>query len=149
MTELTGLVPMGLGDLTLRLGCALLASFVIGWERETKEKAAGLRTNLLVGLGSALVILVPIQVGAVAQSVDTLGRSLQGVMTGVGFVGGGAVMQKDRVKGLTSAAALWVSAALGIAAACGQWQLSVMGALVAWFVLRVVNQVEKTVSRRP
>ena len=139
---------MGLGDLILRLACALLASFVIGWERETKEKAAGLRTNLLVALGSALVILVPIQVGAVEQSADTLGRSIQGVMTGVGFVGGGAVLQKDRVKGLTSAAALWVSAALGIAAACGQWQLSIIGAAIAWFVLRVIDYVEKAASRR-
>ncbi len=143
MTELTSLSPMGTGQILLRLGCALFASFVIGIERETKEKAAGLRTNLLVGLGTALVILVPIQVGAVEQSVDTLGRSLQGVMTGVGFVGGGAVFQKDRVKGLTSAAAIWVSAALSIAAACGQWQLSMIGALVAWFVLRVVSQIEK------
>ncbi|MGC1310007.1 MAG: MgtC/SapB family protein [Phormidesmis sp.] len=143
MTEITALLPMSFYQLALRLGCALLASFIIGLERESREKAAGLRTNLLVGLGSALVILVPIQVGAVAQSVDTLGRSLQGVMTGVGFVGGGAVFQKDRVKGLTSAAALWVSAALSIAAACGQWQMSILGALVAWFVLRVINQVEK------
>lgn len=143
MTEIPSLTPMNISQILLRLGCALLASFVIGIERETREKAAGLRTNLLVGLGTAMVILVPIQVGAVEQSVDTLGRSLQGVMTGVGFVGGGAVFQKDRVKGLTSAAAIWVSAALSIAAACGQWQLSLIGALLAWFVLRVVNQIEK------
>lgn len=143
MAKTIVLAPIGTIELMLRLGCALLASFIIGIERESKEKQAGLRTNLLVGLGSALVILVPIQVGAITQSVDTLGRTIQGVMTGVGFVGGGAIFQKDKVKGLTSAAALWVSASLAIAAACGEWQLSILGAIVGWFVLRVVNWGEK------
>ncbi|KPQ36628.1 MAG: putative Mg2+ transporter-C (MgtC) family protein [Phormidesmis priestleyi Ana] len=145
MTELSGLTPVGIGEVVLRLGCALLGSLVIGLERESKEKAAGLRTNLLVGLGAAMVVIVPIQVGAVQQSVDVLGRSIQGVMTGAGFVGAGTVFRKNRVHGLTSAAAVWVSAALSIAAACGQWQLCLIGAAIAWIVLRILDNVEKFV----
>ncbi|MEL6354152.1 MAG: MgtC/SapB family protein [Cyanobacteria bacterium J06627_28] len=145
MDEIVGLSPVGLGDLSLRLGCALVSSLIIGWEREAKEKAAGLRTNLLVGLGAALVMLVPIQTGAVQASVDVLGRALQGVMTGAGFVGAGTVFSKNRVHGLTSAAAIWVSAALSIAAACGQWKLSLSGAVIAWIVLRLLDQLEKRI----
>lgn len=146
MTDLMELSPMGGGDIALRLGCALVASLVVGLERETQEKSAGLRTNLLVGLASALVMIVPIQVGAVAQSVDVLGRSLQGVMTGAGFVGAGAVFGKNRARGLTSAAAVWVSAALSVTAACGQWKLCLAGALVAWVILRVLDGIEKYLS---
>jgi len=74
-----------------------------------------------------------------------LGRSIQGVMTGAGFVGAGTVFRKNRVHGLTSAAAVWVSAALSIAAACGQWQLCLIGAAIAWIVLRILDNVEKFV----
>lgn len=145
MADVVGLSPVSAANLVWRLGCALIASLTIGLERETKEKSAGLRTNLLVGLGSALVILVPIQAGAIQASVDVFGRALQGVMTGAGFVGAGTVFSRDRVHGLTSAAAIWVSAALSIAAACGQWQLSLGGAAIAWIVLRLLDRVEKLI----
>lgn len=143
MTDLIGLSPMSVGDIALRLSCALFASLAVGLERETQDKSAGLRTNLLVGLASALVVIVPIQVGAVVQSVDVLGRALQGVMTGAGFVGADTVFGKNRPRGLTSAAAVWVSAALSVAAACGQWQLCLAGALVAWVILRVLDRLEE------
>lgn len=143
MVNLTALSPLSSGQLALRLLCALAASSIIGWEREDQNKPAGWRTNLLVGFGSALMLLVPIQVGAVQQSIEVLGRALQGVMTGVGFVGAGTVFRRDRVHGLTSAAALWVSAALSMAAACGLFGLSLAGAGVAWLVLRVFDRLEK------
>lgn len=128
--------------LFLRLGCALLSGAIIGLERETKQKPAGLRTNMLVSLGAALFVLVPIQLGAAQQSADALSRTIQGIITGVGFIGAGTIFRDSKVEGLTSAAATWVAAALGIAAGCGFWILGIAGAVITWLVLRVVKKLE-------
>lgn len=134
----------------LRLGIAVLVGTVIGLEREIKNKPAGLRTHILVSFGSALFILISIQVGDPARSGDALSRIIQGVAAGVGFIGGGEILresrpntEKMRVRGLTSAAAIWVSAALGVAAGCGLWQLSLTAALIAFVVLKVFKKLER------
>lgn len=137
------LAPMSWQALSLRLGCALLVGTVIGWEREAKSKPAGLRTNMLVSFGSALFILVPIQIGAVQQNIDILGRIISGVISGVGFIGAGTIFRGSKVHGLTSAAAIWISAALGVTVACGLWRLGLLGALVTWIILRLFNAMEK------
>lgn len=136
------LAQINLLDLVLRLGIALLIGFIIGGEREAKHKPAGLRTNMLVCFGSALFVLIPIELGLVPQNPDVLGRAIAGVAGGVGFIGGGAILRGDRVHGLTSAAAIWVSAALGVATGCGLWELGLIGALVTWLVLRVLGKWE-------
>ncbi|MGB7416881.1 MAG: MgtC/SapB family protein [Thermosynechococcaceae cyanobacterium] len=128
--------------LSLRLGAALLVGTVIGWEREAKSKPAGLRTNMLVSFGSALFILVPIQIGALQQNIDILGRTISGIISGVGFIGAGTIFRDSKVHGLTSAAAIWVSAALGVAVACGLWGIGLLGALVAWVILRLFSRLE-------
>lgn len=114
---------------------------VIGWNRQLKGKAAGLRTHMLVGLGSALFVMVPLAIGGVEQASD-VSRAIQGVATGVGFLGAGEILHYSRhqdgvkkVKGLTSAASIWVTAALGVAAAYGMWQLSLLGSLLTLLVL--------------
>lgn len=135
--------PISWQNIALRLGIALLAGAIIGLERETKSKPAGLRTNMLVSFGSALLVLVPIQIGAAQQNLDVLGRAISGVITGVGFIGGGTILRESRVKGLTSAAATWVSAALGITAGCGLWILSLIGALITWIILRLFDKWEQ------
>ena len=81
-----------------------------------------------------MFIQIPIQIGAAQQNLDVLGRAISGVITGVGFIGGGTIIRESRVKGLTSAAAIWVSAALGIAAGCGLWMLGLIGALITWVI---------------
>ena len=136
-------------DVFVRLVLALLVGGAIGFEREIRHKPAGLRTHMLVSFGSAILVLVPIELGIAQESSDALSRVIQGVAAGVGFLGGGEILhqsQQDsghvRVRGLTSAAAIWVSAALGIAAGCGLVALSVIGALMALFVLRVMKQLE-------
>ena len=137
------LFPVGDLHLLLRLGIALLIGAVIGWERETKGKAAGFRTNLLVSFGTALLVLIPIQTGMAERSVEAMSRVIQGVIAGIGFIGGGTILRGDSdVKGLTSAAAIWVSAALGIAAGCGLWRLSLVGVVVGWLILRVLENLE-------
>ena len=135
----TSFAPLDWLNISLRLGIALLTGAIIGLERETKSKPAGLRTNMLVSFGSALIVLVPIQIGAAEQNLDILGRVISGVLRGVGFIGGGTILRESKVKGLTSAAAIWVSAALGITAGCGLWLLGLIGALITWIILRLFD----------
>lgn len=134
--------PISWYEISLRLGIALLIGAIIGLERETQGKSAGLRTNMLVSFGSALIVLIPIQIGAAQQNLDVLGRAISGVVSGVGFIGGGTILRDSRVKGLTSAAAIWVSAALGISAGCGLWLLGLICAFITWVILRLVDKWE-------
>ncbi|MGF1539512.1 MAG: MgtC/SapB family protein [Pleurocapsa sp.] len=135
--------PISWQSVSLRLSIALLVGAIIGLERETKSKPAGLRTNMLVSFGSALLVLVPIQIGAAQQNLNVLGRIISGVITGVGFIGGGTILRESKIKGLTSAAAIWVSATLGIAAGCGLWILSLIGSVISWIILRLFNDWEE------
>jgi putative Mg2+ transporter-C (MgtC) family protein len=140
------------GTLALRLGVALAAGAAIGWDRQRAGKAAGMRTHMLVSLGACLFVMVPATIGA----PDAVSRAIQGVATGVGFLGGGVIlhhMKHDEhnttVKGLTSAAALWITAALGIVAACGLWRMVVMAAAAALLILAVGKPLERVLFRKP
>ncbi len=134
-----------------RLGWALLFGALIGWEREaTGQPSAGLRTHMLVSMGAALFVLVPFQLGIAQISPDSLSRVIQGVIVGVGFLGAGEIFSeskpesnKFRVRGLTSAAAIWISAALGVVAACGLWQIGLIAVLMAWLILRGLKIAKK------
>lgn len=138
------------GGLASRLGLALFAGGAIGWERQSRRKAAGLRTHMLVSLGSALFVLVPIAVG---DSVDSVSRAIQGIATGVGFLGAGEILRRDRrnhrhpddqeIKGLTSAASVWVTAALGITAGAGLWELTLLGTGCTLVTLIAVKRLEQ------
>ena len=124
---------------------------VIGWNRQTHRKAAGLRTHMLVSLGAALFVLIPLQIGT-DLSADALSRTIQGVATGIGFLGAGEIFYFSRqadnrpiVKGLTSAAAIWISAALGVVAGCGLWQMCLIGGLISLFILGGAKKLEQLV----
>jgi len=134
--------PLGFLSLMGRLLLAMGLGAALGWERETVDKPAGLRTNILVCLGAAALILGMIQSGVAQASTDALSRAIQGVVTGVGFVGAGSIFRGDRTHGLTSAATVWVSAALGISIALGQWQLSILLTVLTLFTLRVLKVLE-------
>lgn len=131
-----------------RLALALAIGGVIGWEREVTGKAAGLRTHMLVSLGAALFVLLPLQVSD-SLDANALSRVVQGVATGVGFLGAGEILHRSSqegkpvVRGLTSAAAIWTTAALGITAGCGLWQVTLLGGLSGLFVLRVAKYFER------
>ena len=132
-----------------RLGLAIAAGASIGWERQSERKPAGLRTHMLVSLGSAMFILSSLHVGTAYPSSDTASRVIQGVASGIGFLGAGEIVSRSsgssteiKVQGLTSAAAIWVSASLGVASACGLWLLSIVGAVSALFILWGVKKLE-------
>jgi putative Mg2+ transporter-C (MgtC) family protein len=134
--------------ITLRLMVAATLGGLLGYEREQKGKAAGLRTHMLVALGAALFVLIPQQAGA---SVADLSRVLQGLVAGVGFLGAGAIItgsQKMEAKGLTTAASIWLTAAIGVAAGMGREATAVLSALLAWSILYLIPKVEQLFESR-
>lgn len=123
---------------TLRLLVAAALGGLLGYERETQGKSAGVRTHMLVAIGAALFVLIPQQAGA---STADLTRVLQGLIAGVGFLGAGAIILGTKqvdTQGLTTAAGIWVTAAIGVAAGMGRESTAVLSTLVALFVLSVV-----------
>lgn len=142
--------PHHWAEIVLRLGLAIILGGAIGWDRETSGKSAGLRTHMLVSLGSALFILVPLQVGS---SEDSISRTIQGIATGIGFLGAGEIVQqtvnsgKLKVKGLTSAASIWVTAAVGVLAGCGLWQTSIIATVMSLLILVVAKYLEQFLPR--
>ncbi|AFZ25900.1 putative membrane protein [Cylindrospermum stagnale PCC 7417] len=138
-------------NISFRLCLALLFGAVIGLERQRQNKPAGLRTHMLVSLASAIFTLIPMQISGMQPSPDAISRVIQGIATGVGFLGAGEIVRqsselphKPKIRGLTSAAAIWVSAALGITAGCGLWQLGLISVVLTFTVLNFFKKLEKT-----
>jgi putative Mg2+ transporter-C (MgtC) family protein len=142
--------PSDLGQMILRLCCALAAGGMIGWERELQEKPAGLRTNMLVALGAAVVVLAGLQLAktgiAGENEAAAASRIIQGVVGGIGFLGAGTILQsRHSIHGLTTASALWLSAALGVASGLGLYKLTITAAVLGIVVLTVFALVEQQI----
>jgi putative Mg2+ transporter-C (MgtC) family protein len=135
----------------LRLAAAALLGSVIGIERQHHGRSAGFRTHLLVSLGAALVMLVSLrfaqefgQAVHLPQVQVDPARVAYGVMGGVGFLGAGAILLRGHgVQGLTTAASLWCTAAVGLACGFGMYTLSVFATLVVLFALLVLGRLER------
>lgn len=124
--------------ITLRLLVAAVLGGLLGYEREHHGKSAGVRTHMLVAMGAALFVLIPQQAGV---SNSDMTRVLQGLITGVGFLGAGTIIFKsgqDEVRGLTTAAGIWVTAAIGLAAGMGRESTAILSTFVALFILAAV-----------
>jgi putative Mg2+ transporter-C (MgtC) family protein len=123
--------------LTVRLLLAALMGGMLGFERERSGKTAGLRTHMLVALGSALFALIPQQMGV---PLPDLSRVVQGIVSGIGFIGAGAILKQENqnVKGMTTAAGLWLTAGVGLAAGLGREASAILGAFLALFILAVL-----------
>jgi putative Mg2+ transporter-C (MgtC) family protein len=147
-TELLSLPDFAqLGRVSIRLVLAAVLGGLLGAERESMGKAAGLRTHMLVALGAALFALVPAELG---QSEGELGRVIQGVATGIGFIGAGTILKRSdeqEITGLTTAAGLWLTAAIGLAVGAGRIWLSVVSAICAWAILNLFLAVERRIAR--
>jgi putative Mg2+ transporter-C (MgtC) family protein len=134
--------------ITLRLLIAGVLGGLLGYERERKGKAAGLRTHMLVALGAALFVLIPLQAGA---EIKEMTRVLQGVVVGIGFLGAGAiikVVEHEEATGLTTAAGIWLTAAIGIAAGMGQESLAILSTVLALIILELLPKVTHTPENR-
>ncbi len=123
---------------------ALVLSLPVAWNRESKDDIAGVRTFPLVAVGACAYMLLGLYfIGGVAP--DAKARLLQGLMTGIGFVGGGAILKHDTsVSGTASAASIWIMGAVGAATALGAWgyaiALSAVNFLILWFFVRFKQQ---------
>ncbi|HWU34663.1 MAG TPA: MgtC/SapB family protein [Methylovorus sp.] len=125
----------------LRLGIAALLGGLLGYEREFRGKAAGMRTHMLVALGAAMFVLVPIQAGL---SESDISRVVQGVIAGVGFLCAGTIIKHGHdgeVHGLTTSAGLWMTAAIGVAAGMGRESTAILSALLAYGILHIVPKL--------
>ena len=134
----------GLAEVTqivVRLLLAALLGGLVGFQRERRGKAAGLRTHMLVALGAAFFVLIPAQAG---MPLADLSRVLQGIITGVGFLGAGTILKRqasEEIEGLTTAAGLWLTAAVGSAAGMGRETSAVLGTVLALIVLSLLPRI--------
>jgi putative Mg2+ transporter-C (MgtC) family protein len=134
--------------MTGQLLAAMLMGAVVGLQRQHVGQAAGLRTHMLVAMGRALFVLVPLEVG---MSWSDISRVMQGVLTGLGFIGAGAILKGTgghEVHGLTTAAGIWMTAAIGVAAGLGRLSTAVLGAILTWAVLAIVYHLEPRYTKR-
>jgi putative Mg2+ transporter-C (MgtC) family protein len=119
----------------IRICAAALLGGILGAERERARKAAGLRTHMLVAVGCAVFVLFPAESG---MAKEDLSRIIQGVATGIGFIGAGTILKRpdsDEVQGLTTAATIWLTGAIGLAVGAGQLWLPVITVAGAWIIL--------------
>jgi putative Mg2+ transporter-C (MgtC) family protein len=141
----------GLGgpDDIARVGIRLLAAAclgaVAGLQRERMGKPAGLRTHMLVALGAALFVLVPLELG-MSNAVATV---IQGVATGIGFIGAGAILKLKEardIQGLTTAAGIWMTAAVGLAVGLGGLGIAIVASTLMWIILSVLGRIEQRIG---
>jgi len=137
---------MGLKLYLIRFAVSIIVGGLIGLERELEHKPAGLRTMILVCLGSTVFMLIGLELGALGSD---LGRIVAGVITGVGFLGAGAVIRAGGdVHGLTTAATIWLASGLGLAVGAGYYLLVIIATVLALAVLRILGVVEHALNRK-
>lgn len=143
----------GLTDLTqatrllVRLSVAAVLGGLLGIEREQKGKAAGIRTHMLVAMGSAMFILVSQESGILAADMS---RVIQGLVAGVGFLGAGTILKgngEEKVQGLTTAAGIWMTAAIGMAAGLGLEVTAVLSTLLALAIFSLMPQLVRLIDK--
>ena len=127
----------------IRLLAASLLGAIVGYEREATGKSAGLRTHMLVSLSSAVFVLAALEAG---MSTGDVSRVIQGVAAGIGFIGAGAILKHataNEIQGLTTAASIWLTAAVGLAAGLGRYGLATVGVGLAWIILELLPRLER------
>jgi len=132
-----------------RIGAAALLGGLLGLERELKGHWAGLRTHMMVSIGSAIFIIGGLDVSGGEH--DSVTRVIQGIASGIGFLGAGTILklgEKQEIKGLTTASSIWLAAALGVTAGLAEYALSVAAVIVSLFVLGALGPMERYFERR-
>ncbi len=132
------------GQIVLRLLLAAGIGGLLGAEREIRHKAAGFRTNILIAVGSCVFTLLAVSFGT-GDPTRVPGQ----IVTGIGFLGAGAILHSsEKVQGMTTAAMIWVNASLGTAAGAGQFRLAIIGAAMTLAVLLILGPVEREIENR-
>ena len=138
------------GDVILKLVVAVALGLIIGAERLSVRKEAGMKTHALVSLGAAVFIIISEMIAIKYGDISGLdpSRVASQIIVGIGFLGAGSIMlQGNRLLGLTTAGGLWVTAGIGMAAGFGFFSLAILTTILVLFVLVVVNQFEKPIRR--
>jgi putative Mg2+ transporter-C (MgtC) family protein len=134
-------------QVVVRLLVATVLGAALGWQRERHGKDAGVRTHMLVSAGAALFVLVPLQYG---MGPDGLSRVIQGLLAGIGFIGAGCIIHRrseSNIQGLTTAAGIWLTAAIGVAAGMGREATAVLSTLMALGILALVPRLVRLVEK--
>ena len=134
-------------ELMERMALAALLGALLGVEREWRNKSAGLRTNILISLGSAMFTLMSIQLAAASPADQT--RIAAQIVTGIGFIGAGAIMRTGMdVQGLTTAATIWVNASIGMAVGGGAYRVAIIATALTLVALVLLDPLEGFIARR-
>jgi putative Mg2+ transporter-C (MgtC) family protein len=137
------------GRVAVRLAIAAALGGLVGWERERAGKEAGVRTHMLVALGAAFFVLIPVLDGMALPDVS---RVIQGIATGIGFLGAGVILKPDdeggRIQGLTTATGLWLTAAVGVAVGLGRLASAVTGTVLIVAIRAAVGRLGSRLSGR-
>ena len=145
---------LGWQEIAVRLGSATLSGAVLGLNRELRGKPAGLRTNALVSLGSALLILASIGIASDSDrqlQANVISRAMQGIITGIGFLGAGVILRDTggtQVHGITTAATIWLTATLGVLCGVGMWPVALLGVGLTLVILILGSPLEKFLHRK-
>ena len=146
--ELTSGLPdmRQLVHVLIKLTAATLLGAVVGFQRERAGKPAGLRTHMLVTLGTAVFVLA---CSAVGMGADPLSRVIQGIVTGIGFIGAGSILKLDRerdIQGLTTAAGVWMTAAVGVAVGLGSLGVALLSTIFTLIILSFAKRFERRID---
>jgi putative Mg2+ transporter-C (MgtC) family protein len=137
-------------EIVLRLAVATLAGGTLGLNRDLHGKPVGLRTLGLVGLATAMVVVLADPSGHAAATFDATSRVIQGILTGIGFLGAGVIVHREhhsRIHGLTSAACTWLTACVGIVCGAGHWRIVIVALAIAFALLIAGGPVERLLHR--
>lgn len=140
---------MNIGSMTLRLLLAVALGGIIGIERETSHKPAGLRTNILICVSSAMMMIVAELFSGKDGGGQEVMRVAAGVITGVGFLGAGAIIQaRGTVHGLTTASVIWAVAGLGLAVGAGYYLISIVFTVMVVLILVLLRKIDQSLLKR-
>ena len=130
----------------LLIGIAYLLALPVAWDREVESRSAGLRTFPLVAVASCAFMLIG--ANTFADDMEALSRALQGIIGGIGFIGGGAILKNnDSVKGTATAASLWATGAIGAAVGFGHFEIAIMLSVIAFITLHYLKRLKATVKK--
>ena len=127
-------------DLVIRIVVASLIGAIIGYEREYRGKVAGVRTHFLVAMGAALFMIISLYGFEGVEKFDAA-RVAAGVVGGLGFLGGGIIMKNKHISGLTTAAGIWVTGAIGLSLGAGMYEVSILCALLMLFCMEILHYI--------